>query len=118
MQIPVILLTLISLISLCTIAKAAPAPTKRIHLFIALCDNASQGIQPVNKKIGNGDDPESNLYWGCDDGANSYFTYPLGKVGSRPLLLTSQFMYPGAFLLHDVIEGWLLRESRPTEPNM
>lgn len=38
-----------------------------VHVFVALCDNASQGIQPVPAKIGNGDDPAANLYWGCSD---------------------------------------------------
>jgi len=51
-----------------------PAGAKRIHVFVALCDNDSQGIAPVSPKIGNGDDPEANLYWGCDDGLKSYFS--------------------------------------------
>lgn len=53
--------------------KASAAP-KTIHLFVALCDNNSQGIAPVPAKIGNGDDPENNLYWGCSDGARAYFS--------------------------------------------
>jgi hypothetical protein len=44
-----------------------------IHVFVALCDNASQSIVPVPAKIGNGDDPANNLYWGCDEGLKSYF---------------------------------------------
>ena len=44
----------------------ALAAERVIHVFVALCDNASQGIQPVPAKIGNGDDPANNLYWGCD----------------------------------------------------
>jgi len=51
-----------------------PEGAKRIHVFVALCDNASQGIVPVGEKIGNGDDPDANLYWGCDDGLKSYFS--------------------------------------------
>ena len=51
-----------------------PNGAKRIHVFVALCDNDSQGIVPVSKKIGNGDDPENNLYWGCSDGLESYFS--------------------------------------------
>ena len=38
------------------------AETKIIHVFVALCDNDSQGIVPVPKKIGNGNDPDNNLY--------------------------------------------------------
>lgn len=48
-------------------------PPKVIHAFVALCDNATQGIIKVSPKIGNGDDLDNNLYWGCDDGLRSYF---------------------------------------------
>ncbi len=47
--------------------------TKFIHVFVALCDNESQGIVPVPKKIGNGNDPDNNLYWGCEFGMRTYF---------------------------------------------
>jgi len=50
------------------------AADRVIHIFVALCDNASQGIQPVPAKIGNGDDPANNLYWGCDDGVRTVFS--------------------------------------------
>lgn len=211
---------------------------KVIHAFVALCDNATQGIVPVPAKIGNGDDPDRNLYWGCDDGlrqvfkkskswrlvesrkepapatvlerlvfkhtsrnnvwlvahayrgaemkrmmddflqavsgaagktldvkaasdaepiqlpgsgqadflafighnglmdfstvfppsqragalvpvtvlcckSNAYFTAQLGGAGGRPLVMTTQFMYPGSFLLHAMLEGWLAGESAP-----
>src|SRR5687767_6558402 len=49
------------------VACAASAETARIHVFVALADNASQGIAKVPAKIGNGDDPKNNLYWGCSD---------------------------------------------------
>jgi hypothetical protein len=48
--------------------------TEVIHVFVALADNASQGLVPVPAKIGNGDDPANNLYWGCDEGVRSWFT--------------------------------------------
>lgn len=46
---------------------------RKVRVFIALCDNKTQGILPVGEKIGNGDDPDANLYWGCADGFGSYF---------------------------------------------
>lgn len=46
---------------------------KTIHIFVALCDNKYQGIVPVPEKIGNGQDPDNNLYWGCAFGVRSYF---------------------------------------------
>ena len=46
---------------------------KIIHVFVALCDNAHQGIVKVPPKIGNGQDAENNLYWGCDYGIKTFF---------------------------------------------
>lgn len=46
---------------------------KTIHIFVALCDNTYQGIVPVPAKIGNGQDPNTNLYWGCGFGIRTYF---------------------------------------------
>lgn len=182
--------------------------TRQIHVFVALCDNAFQGIVPVPAKIGNGDDPKSNLYWGCAEGfqgifgnsaawrlteepvppkkyilkrmvlehvrhhavltadaykgseikqcirdfeamlaarecdlavylghnglmdfqlpdvepasveksidvvalcckSKEYFLPRLAKLGAHPVLLTTQLMYPGAFVLRDVFETWI-----------
>jgi len=58
-------------------AKKSQTPKysgKVIHVFVALCDNDSQGIVPVPARIGNGDDPANNLYWGCAEGVKSYFS--------------------------------------------
>src|SRR5438046_399170 len=46
---------------------------RTIHIFVALCDNKYQGIVPVPAKIGNGADPNNNLYWGCGFGIQTYF---------------------------------------------
>jgi hypothetical protein len=46
---------------------------RTVHVFVALCDNKYQGIVPVGKLIGNGQDPENNLYWGCENGLRTYF---------------------------------------------
>ncbi|GAA5496209.1 hypothetical protein Rhal01_02391 [Rubritalea halochordaticola] len=66
--------SVLSLFLLLTCLFNASAAPRTIHLFVALCDNQSQGIAPVPAKIGNGNDPDSNLYWGCSDGAKSYFS--------------------------------------------
>jgi len=47
--------------------------TKTIHVFVALCDNKSQGIVPVPSHLGNGDDPRRNLYWGARYGVKTVF---------------------------------------------
>lgn len=46
---------------------------KSIHVLVALCDNDNQGIVKVPKSIGNGQNPNTNLYWGCGYGVRSYF---------------------------------------------
>jgi hypothetical protein len=45
-----------------------------VHVFVALCDNANQGIVKVPAAIGNGQDPASNLYWGARYGVRTFFT--------------------------------------------
>ena len=47
--------------------------TQTIHVFVALCDNVNQGIVPVYKALGNGQDPKSNLYWGALYGVKTHF---------------------------------------------
>lgn len=42
-------------------------------MYVALCDNINQGIVPVSKTLGNGQDPKNNLYWGAMYGVKSYF---------------------------------------------
>ncbi len=66
------LLSLFVVLALSLSARAA-GPVRVVHAFVALCDNASQGIQKVPERIGNGDDPAANLYWGCSDGLRSVF---------------------------------------------
>jgi hypothetical protein len=46
---------------------------KLIHVLVALCDNQYQGIVPVPARIGNGDDPANNLYWGASFGVKTFF---------------------------------------------
>lgn len=47
---------------------------KVVRVFVALCDNDNQGIVPVPAKLGNGLDPENNLYWGARYGVRSFFS--------------------------------------------
>ncbi|NDI98023.1 hypothetical protein GWA97_02945 [Flavobacterium sp. LaA7.5] len=70
--------------------------TKTIHIFVALCDNKYQGIVPVPAGIGNGQDPNSNLYWGCGYGIRTYFK----KSKEWKLLNTSK---PGNNILERLV---------------
>ena len=58
---------------------------KTIHVFVALCDNKYQGIVPVPATIGNGQNPNTNLYWGCAYGIRTFF-----KKSKEWELLTSR----------------------------
>jgi hypothetical protein len=54
------------------------------HVFVALCDNVNQGIVPVPAAIGNGDDPDRNLYWGAAFGVRTFFSKaPSWKLVAR-----------------------------------
>jgi hypothetical protein len=55
------------------VVKNYDTAAKVIHVLVALCDNKYQGIVPVPKSIGNGQNPGSNLYWGCGFGVRTYF---------------------------------------------
>jgi hypothetical protein len=44
----------------------------RVHITVALCDNATQGIVPVPAAIGDGHNPRTNLYWGAMYGVKSW----------------------------------------------
>ena len=46
---------------------------KITYTLVALCDNQSQGIVPVPASIGDGDNPRTNLYWGCGYGVKTFF---------------------------------------------
>lgn len=45
-----------------------------IHAFVPLCDNDNQGIVPVSKALGDGDNLTSNLYWGALYGVKTHFS--------------------------------------------
>jgi hypothetical protein len=50
-----------------------PRAFRVVHVFVALCDNKHQGIVPVPAVVGNGQDPEHNLYWGASFGVKTFF---------------------------------------------
>ena len=51
-----------------------------VHVVVALCDNANQGIVPVPKALGNGQDPNTNLYWGALYGVRTHLPRAAGWV--------------------------------------
>ena len=49
-------------------------PGRVIHVLVALCDNENQGIVPVPKFLGDGEDTKRNLYWGAAYGVKTFFS--------------------------------------------
>lgn len=49
-----------------------------IHVMVALCDNENQGIVKVNRQLGNGQNPTTNLYWGAAYGVRTFLTRRAG----------------------------------------
>lgn len=58
---------------LLNVSAWSQSPLRTIHVFVALADNKNQGIVPVSEKLGNGEDPEHNLYWGSAYGVKTFF---------------------------------------------
>jgi hypothetical protein len=54
-------------------ALLAQNPPRTVHVFVALADNQHQGIVPVPARLGNGEDPGRNLYWGAAFGVKTFF---------------------------------------------
>src|SRR5271155_1582989 len=66
----------------------AQGPPRTVHVFVALADNVNQGIVPVAKILGNGEDAEHNLYWGSAYGVKTFFSrsadWKLLSSGEKP----------------------------------
>lgn len=60
-------------IQLLLITTELRAQQRVIHVVVALCDNQYQGIVKVPPGIGNGQKPDTNLYWGAGYGVKTHF---------------------------------------------
>lgn len=76
------------------------AAQRQVEAFVCLCDNEHQAIAKVGKAIGNGLDPDGNLYWGCSDGLATYFKKSTKwklietlKPEDSPILVTLKFKH-------------------------
>lgn len=54
-------------------AKKASRKALVVHIFVPLCDNKNQGIAPVPKRLGDGLNLRTNLYWGALYGVKTHF---------------------------------------------
>lgn len=93
---------------------------KFIHVIVALCDNVNQGIVKVPKRIGNGQDPANNLYWGCSFGIKTFFQKhrdwklikeiktPADNIHER---LVFRHINSSVFLVADAYDGAAIRQA-------
>ncbi len=98
----------------------AQSPARVVHVFVALADNQYQGIVPVPAKLGDGDAPFTNLYWGAAFGVKSYFRassdWQLLSAGRGPkpgILERCVFKYRGddVYLIADAYRCSQIREA-------
>lgn len=109
------------LFTLALFAASAIAQTPRtIHVFVALADNQYQGIVPVPKHLGNGDDPARNLYWGSAFGVRTFFSRAAEwkllrcSAGAKPSVLERcifEHRASSAMLIADAYQGREIRQS-------
>ncbi|SKA35954.1 hypothetical protein SAMN04488128_10428 [Chitinophaga eiseniae] len=91
-----------------------------IHVLVALCDNKYQGIVKVPPKIGNGQDPANNLYWGCGYGVKTFLKkqpdwqlikqvpHPGGNIYERIIL---KHRKTNTYLIADAYDGAKMKET-------
>ena len=93
-----------------------------IYTIVALCDNEHQGIVPVSPKLGNGEDPTNNLYWGAGGGVKTYFkkskqwrmvaNYP--RIDTNAVVLERcvfKHKSKNVYLLADAYRGSAIKEA-------
>jgi hypothetical protein len=107
--------------SLLIVESASAQNSPRIvHVFVALADNEHQGIVPVPKALGNGDDPDRNLYWGAAFGVKTFFKKSgdweqvrLTKNPNKYVLESAIFRHKssGTTLLADAYRGSEIKQA-------
>ena len=110
-----LLLVLVAFLPLFSSAKP-----KTIHVFVALCDNQYQGIVKVPARIGNGQEPRTNLYWGAGYGVKNFFkiksadwTYLKTIKSENPNILERivfKHKTEDTYLLADAYDGRKIKE--------
>ena len=113
-------LFILTAVMLVGVQVVAQERARIVHVFVALADNAHQGIVPVPAALGNGDDPGRNLYWGAAYGVRTYFrkSTEWGEVGviehpSAPVLERVVFFNAShnVYLIADAYQGREIKET-------
>lgn len=92
------------------------------HVVVALCDNLYQGIVPVPRTLGNGQEPRTNLYWGAMFGLKTYLRKagwssesrapPRPEILERLILKRSLSFGDRPATVYVVADAWDGREMR------
>ena len=93
---------------------------RTVHVVVALCDNVHQGIVPVPLRLGNGDDPAQNLYWGAAYGVKTFMGkqpgWKLARADKNPaphILERAIFQNSGlgVTMVADAYQGKAIKEA-------
>lgn len=110
---------LASLLVPAAISLSAQTTPRVIHAYVALADNLHQGIVPVPKALGNGDDPARNLYWGAGGGVKTFFArsqeWELISTNKPPLPLLERCIFKhrtaNVYLVADAYQGAKIKQA-------
>ena len=84
---------------------------KTIHVFVALCDNINQGIVPVSKTLGNGQNPRTNLYWGALYGVKTHFKKSKDWTFIKTIKSTNSKILERILFKHKTSNTYLLADA-------
>lgn len=84
---------------------------KTIHVYVALCDNENQGIVPVSKTLGNGQNPNTNLYWGALYGVKTHLKKSKDWIFIKTLKSKNPQILDRALFKHATTATYLLAEA-------
>jgi hypothetical protein len=97
--------------SLLAAAAAGSERAKTIHVFVALCDNEHQGIVHVPEKLGNGEDPANNLYWGALYGTKTFLQKSKDWTLVRTEKDPGENVLERAIFRHRTVPAWLIADA-------
>lgn len=86
--------------------------TKTIHIFVALCNDNTQFVTPINRNYTVSSVPETNIFWGAENGVLSYFK---NKADNWKLVrldtLDKEFIIQSALFKHKFKDVFILAEA-------
>lgn len=84
---------------------------KTVHIVVPLCDNIHQRIVPVSWALGNGNKPDSNLYWGAMYGVKGWFKrQPDWQIISESKSEESPVM-ARMIIKHKTLDLWIVADA-------